>query len=57
MKDLLMMTEIRILIADDAPSVSDAVGYALYKKKSDEQGRLAGIVLYQCVADPDCAGC
>ena len=41
------------LVVSDADGV--AVGYAFYKKKIDEQGKLASIVLYQCEVDPDCA--
>jgi ribosomal protein S18 acetylase RimI-like enzyme len=30
----------------------EAVGYALYKKKFDDEGKLSAMVLYQCVACP-----
>jgi len=35
-----------------ADATGAAVGYALYKKKRDEQGRLTEIALHQCVALP-----
>ena len=38
------------LIVSDADGA--AVGYALYKKKRDEQGRITEIALHQCVAIP-----
>jgi ribosomal protein S18 acetylase RimI-like enzyme len=36
-----------------ANATGAAVGYALYKKKRDEQGRIIEIALHQCVALPD----
>jgi ribosomal protein S18 acetylase RimI-like enzyme len=33
-------------------AAGNAVGYALYKKKRDEQGRITEIALHQCVAMP-----
>lgn len=41
------------LVVEDNDGI--AVGFALYKKQIDEQGRLANIVLHQCVVDPACA--
>jgi ribosomal protein S18 acetylase RimI-like enzyme len=38
-----------LIIAD---AQGEAVGYALYKKTFDQEGRLAAIVLYQCAAAP-----
>jgi ribosomal protein S18 acetylase RimI-like enzyme len=40
------------LVVSDADGV--VVGYALYQKRSDEQGQLTSIVLYQCVVSPYC---
>ena len=39
-----------IIVSDQSGSV---VGYALYKKRYDTDGTLAGIALYQCEVSPD----
>lgn len=41
------------LVVSDADGV--VVGYALYRKILNEQGKPASIVLYQCVVNPFCA--
>jgi len=41
------------VVVSDSAGV--ALGYALYKRSVDQHGSLSGIVLYQCVANPECA--
>jgi ribosomal protein S18 acetylase RimI-like enzyme len=48
-QSVLLKNGAALIIADGR---GEAVGYALYKKTFDQEGRLAAIVLYQCAAAP-----